>query len=211
MRKKMPRAVKKLALEVKGFLSEKEGMKLFQLAVESSRTAPCLEIGSYCGKSSIFLAEGCRVSGQHPLICVDHHQGSEEHQPGEDFFDAGTFDQELQIVNTLPLFMKNIRKAGLMEWVIPIISESTRLSRYFPDNTLSLVFIDGGHSEKDVFGDFNGWSPKIKPGGYLCLHDVFPDPTRGGQAPYHVFEYAKKSGDWDCPELVERLGILKHC
>ena len=203
-------AVKKLALEVKGFLSEQEGMKLFHLAVESSAAAPCLEIGSYCGKSSIFLAEGCRVSGQHPLICVDHHQGSEEQQPGEEYFDPGIFDQELQIVNTLPLFMTNIRKAGLLEWVIPVITESTRLSRYFPDNTLSLVFIDGGHSEEDVFADFNGWSPKIKPGGYLCVHDIFLDPSQGGQAPYHMFRDASQNSDWIEIGLVETLGVLKR-
>lgn len=202
--------LKKLVLQVKGFLSEAEGLKLFELAKESSRFAPCLEIGSYCGKSSIYLAEGCRITGQHHLFCVDHHRGSEEQQYGEEYFDPDLFDEEQQIVDTLPHFMKNIRKVGLLDWVIPIVAESACLSRYFSNINLSLVFIDGGHSEDDVFADFNGWSSQIIKGGYLCVHDIFPDPTDGGQAPYRMFEYARNSGNWDYQGQVETLGILKR-
>jgi predicted O-methyltransferase YrrM len=209
-KKKMRPEIRELALQVKGFLTEDEGMTLFRLAAETSAAAPCLEIGSYCGKSSLFLAEGCRIAGQHPLFCVDHHEGSEEQQYGQEYFDPDLYDKDRQIVDTLPLFMDTIRKTDLLEWIIPVITTSARFSRYMPVNSLSLVFIDGGHSEKDVFADYNNWSPKIKKGGYLCVHDIFPNPANGGQAPYFMFEYARKSGDWDYVEQVETLGILKR-
>lgn len=201
---------KKMALEVKGFLSEAEGMKLFELAVESSKRSPCLEIGSYCGKSTIFLAEGCRLSGQHPLFCIDHHQGSEEQQYGQEYFDPDLYDKEMQIVSTLKHFMANIRKAGLLDWIIPVVAESTRLSRYFTNIDLSLVFIDGGHSEQAVFSDFYSWSPQIISGGYLCVHDIFSNPADGGQAPYNMFEYARKMDIWDYVGQIETLGILRR-
>jgi hypothetical protein len=206
----MRQEAKRLALEAKGFLSEVEGLKLFELAREISSRAPCLEIGSYCGKSSIFLAEGCRLAGGHPLFCVDHHRGSVEQQPGQQYFDPDLYDEQARSVNTLTEFMSNIRKAGLLDWVVPVVTESALMSRYWPDLSLGLVFIDGGHSQEDVSGDFNGWGPKVARAGYLCFHDIYPDPADGGQAPYHVFEAAKKTGDWQFVALVESLGILKR-
>jgi hypothetical protein len=196
-------------LEAKGFLTEAEGMRLFDLAMESSRLAPCLEIGSYCGKSTLFLAEGCRASGQHPLFAIDHHQGSEEQQFGQAYFDPEIFDAEEGIVNTLGCFMKNVRGAGLEDWVIPIVARSHHIGRYWPGAELGLVFIDGGHSELDVFRDFHLWSPQVMSGGYLCLHDIFADPADGGQAPYRVFQFAQLIGCWECVERLDTLGILR--
>jgi MMP 1-O-methyltransferase len=202
--------VKRIALEAKGFLAEEEGMKLFDLASEAAGIAPCLEIGSYCGKSSLFLAEGCRLSERHPLFSVDHHLGSAEQQPGEQYFDPDLYDAQEYVFTTLQAFLKNIRLAGLSEWAIPIVSDSARLSNSWPDAKLGLVFIDGGHSEEDVSQDFHGWSPKIISGGYLCFHDIYPDPADGGQAPYHMFEYARRTGDWDFVTQVGSLGVLRR-
>jgi MMP 1-O-methyltransferase len=202
--------IKEFVSNVKGFLSETEGMKLFQLAAENSIDAPCIEIGSYCGKSSIFLAEGCRFAGKNPLFCIDHHRGSEEQQYGQQYFDPELYDPEQKIIDTFPFFMKNIRKAGLLEWVVPVVTTSALLSRYVPDNSFSLVFIDGGHSEQDVFADFNGWGPKIKKNGYLCIHDIFPNPADGGQAPYNMLQHAVNTKQWDFTEQIETLGILKR-
>jgi hypothetical protein len=201
--------VKELALEAKGFLTEAEGMRLFDLAVESARLAPCLEIGSYCGKSTLFLAEGCRVSGQHPLFAIDHHRGSEEQQFGQDYFDPEIFDAKAGIVNTLDRFVENIRKAGLEDWVIPIMAHSHHIGRYWSGGELGLVFIDGGHSELDVFRDFYFWSPQVLVGGYLCIHDIFADPAEGGQAPYRIFQFAQLTGCWEYIEQLDTLGVLR--
>ena len=202
--------VLELALEIKGFLSPAEGMRLFELAARSSHRAPCLEIGSYCGKSTLYLAEGCRLGGQHPLFSIDHHRGSEEQQPGEPYFDPDLFDPATQAVNTFPQFMRNVCRAGLEDWVIPIIAPAHRVGRYWPQTGLGLLFIDGGHSLLDVFRDFHLWSPHVLPGGHLCIHDLYADPAEGGQAPYQLFQFAQETGLWACVEQVDTLGILRR-
>src|SRR4028119_1066446 len=110
---------RKIALEAKGFLSEAEGLRLYAAAADISRVAPCLEVGSSCGKSTIFLAAGCRAAGSHPLFAVDHHRGSAEQQFGELYFDPEFYDETEGIISTLDAFMRNIRRAGLLDWVVP--------------------------------------------------------------------------------------------
>jgi predicted O-methyltransferase YrrM len=202
--------IKQLAMQVKGFLSEPEGLRLFELAAVSSVRAACLEIGSYCGKSTLFLAEGCRVAGQHPLFALDHHRGSPEQQPGESHFDPDLLDAEDGSVTTLPEFLRNVRRAGLVDWVVPLIGESGRLSRSWPGGELGMLFIDGGHSEQNAFEDFDGWARRVVPGGYVCIHDVFARSEDGGQAPFHVFEYAQSTGLWEFVDQVESLGIIRR-
>ena len=202
--------IRRLAREVKGFLAEAEGQRLFELAQEVAVHAPCLEIGSYCGKSTLYLAEGCRLAGAHPLICVDHHRGSEEQQPGERYFDPDLYDRDVEQVDTLPCFRRTLARAGLEQWVIPVVGHSVQFGRYWQGQPLSLVFIDGGHSEADAFGDYFTWGPRVMAGGYLCIHDIFSDPAEGGQAPYHVLERARASGQWSPVEQVETLGILRR-
>jgi MMP 1-O-methyltransferase len=206
----MQESIKRFALRIKGFLSEAEGLCLYELALESSKHAPCLEIGSYCGKSAVFLAEACREVGRHPLFSIDHHRGSLEQQPGQPFFDADLYDEKEKCSITLEWFFKNIRKVGLDDWIIPIVSPSNSIGRYWKANSLSLVFIDGSHSEKDVFEDYSLWAPCLIRGGYLCFHDIFPDLEQGGQGPYHVFQATRRSIRWKFVEQVETLGILKR-
>jgi hypothetical protein len=188
--------VQQVADEAKGFLAVAEGIRLYELAAEASVTAPCLEIGSYCGKSTLYLGEGCRHAGSHPLFTVDHHRGSEEQQPGELYFDPELYDPACGGMNTLPRLVANLRRTGLEDWVIPIVAESARLGRFWSPERLGLMFIDGGHSEADAFGDFHTWARFVIPGGYLCIHDIFLDPMDGGQAPYHLLRYARSTGDW---------------
>ncbi len=207
----MRQEIKELALDAKGFLSEAEGLKLFELATEGSLLSPCLEIGSYCGRSAIFLAEGCRVSGRHVLFTIDHHRGSEEQQPGEEYYDPELFDSGQQSVFTLNYFVKNIRRAGLEDWVIPVVARSSRLAAFWPEMKLGLLFIDGGHSAADVQADFENWGKRVVSGGYLCLHDIFPNPDDGGQAPFRIFEHARKMDEWENIGIFESLGVLRRC
>jgi MMP 1-O-methyltransferase len=206
----MRHEVRRWAREVKGFLAEAEGLRLFELARECAGRAPCVEIGSYCGKSTLYLAEGCRLAGGYPVISIDHHRGSEEQQPGEEYFDPELFDHAVGRPDTLPCFRRTLQRAGLEEWVIAIVSDSARAGRCWPDGPASLLFIDGGHSEKAASADFEIWAPRVVPGGYLCIHDIFADPAKGGQAPYHVMQRALRSGGWSLVEQVETLGILRR-
>jgi predicted O-methyltransferase YrrM len=205
----MREEVKRAALDAKGFLSEQEGIKLFELARQSAGRAPCLEIGSYCGKSTIFLAEGCRAAGGHALYAVDHHRGSEEQQPGQQYFDPTLFDPALERPNTLPTFLGNLERTGLREWVIPVVTESARFAANWTGG-LSLVFIDGGHGRQDVERDLRLWGQHVIKGGWLCFHDVYPNPADGGQAPYEVFEIARAAREWRFEGLFGSLGVLER-
>lgn len=206
----LPAEVRALALAAKGFLHPAEGEALFALAAAAAPRAPCLEVGSYCGKSALFLAAGCRAAGGHPLFAVDHHRGSAEQQAGEAYFDPDLFDAEAGRVDTLRELRRNLHRAGLEEWVIPVVHDSARVARLWPGLGLSLVFIDGSHAEADVEADFRGWAPKVLPGGHLCVHDIFADPKDGGQAPYRAFERTRQAGGWDFVGQVESLGILRR-
>jgi hypothetical protein len=206
----MGEEIRRLAGETKGFLTEAEGQCLFALAREASRQGPCLEIGSYCGKSALYLAAGCRETGRHPLFCVDHHRGSVEQQRGELFFDADLIDPALDVVDTLPFFRHSLYRAGLEQWVIPIVAESRQMGRYWSSQPLSLLFIDGGHSEEDAFGDFFTWSGHVLPGGYLAIHDVYPNPADGGPAPFLVMQHALEGPRWQLVEQVDSLAILRR-
>lgn len=204
----MREQVKQVALTAKGFLTEAEGLRLHDAARECSAHAPLVEIGSYCGRSGLFLGEGCRATGRHPLFTIDHHRGSEEQQPGELYFDAELYDERTRTTTTLERLVATVRAAGLEDWVIPVVASSTAVGRHWPPDTLALLFIDGGHSEQAAFADYRTWSRCVRPGGLLCVHDVFPDPADGGRAPYEVVREATTHGPWEQVEQVDSLAIL---
>jgi len=193
---------------VKGFLPEEEGMHLYELAREASRIGPCLEIGSYCGKSAVYIATGCRENGR-VLFSIDHHRGSEEHQPGEEYHDRELFDPDIGLMDSFKAFRKTIAEAGLEESVVPIVARSEVVARCW-ETPLGMVFIDGGHSLEAAMADYTAWASKVLPGGYLAIHDIFPDPAKGGQAPYTIYKLALKSGPYKELPMVSTLGVLRR-
>jgi hypothetical protein len=203
-------SVAALALEATGFLAVEEGLKLFELARELALKAPCLEVGAYCGKSTLYLGEGCRASGGFGLYSVDHHRGSVEQQPGQPYFNPSLFDAHRGVINTLPHFLQNIARAGLSDYVVPIVAESTIAGRNFPACSLSLVFIDGGHAREDVESDWQTWGRTIVGGWALCFHDIYLDPSKGGQAPREVFESVCARRDWRYEGIFESLGVVRR-
>ena len=170
--------------------------------------APCLEIGSYCGKSTVFLGTACKKSNN-ILFSIDHHRGSEEQQPGEEYFDPNLFDVASGRVDTFREFRSTIERANLEDAVVPIVCRSEIVARKWA-TTLSLVFIDGGHAFETVLSDYTAWSPHIIEGGYLLIHDIFSDPTQGGQAPYRVYQRAVDSGLFREVAIVKTLGVLRR-
>jgi MMP 1-O-methyltransferase len=198
-----------LTRSAEGFLAEEEGLKLFELAKRSACRAPCLEIGSYCGKSTLFLAEGCRASGGHCVFSVDHHSGSAEQQSGQEYYNPKLYDPELGRINTLPYFVRNLFQAGLLDWVIPVIGDSARVGKNWA-GPLALVFIDGGHADENVRSDYETWSRHVISGGYVCFHDVFLNPAGGGQAPRRLFDEVKSSPRWQLEGLYSSLGVLRR-
>ena len=193
---------------IKGFLDESEGQRLFDLALEASRTGPCLEVGSYCGKSTVYLGSACRQN-QAILYSIDHHRGSEEQQPGETYFDPELCDKTTGLVDTFPTFRRTLAAAGLEDTVVPIVCSSVVAARAW-QTPLRLVFIDGGHAYETVLSDFEAWTPHLVPGGLLLIHDIFEDPHQGGQAPYLVYQQALASGLYESRKMTGSLGVLRR-
>lgn len=193
---------------VKGFLDPEEGGRLYDLALMGAALGPCLEIGSYCGKSTVYLGAACRSVGQQ-LFAVDHHRGSEEHQLGEAYHDVDLYDAESQRMDSLPAFRRTLLRAGLEDTVIPIVADTAMAGRHW-HTPLGMVFVDGGHSEEAALADYSTWAPHVMPGGILAIHDIFEDPSEGGQAPYHIYQLGLASGLFEPLDTIRTLGALRR-
>ncbi len=197
-----------LMSRIKGFLDEEEGLYLYQIAGEASKYGACLEIGSYCGKSTVCLGCACKENNG-VLFSIDHHRGSEEQQPGEAYFDSDLFDPGTNRIDTFPFFRKTIETASLEDTVVPMVCRSEVAARQWT-TPLSMVFIDGGHAYDTVYADYSSWASHIMPDGYLLFHDIFPDPTKGGQAPYQVYQLAAASGLFRELPMFKTIGVLRR-
>ena len=192
----------------KGFLDEEEGYRLYEIAIQASRLGPCLEVGSYCGKSTIYIGTACKTNSA-ILFSVDHHRGSEEQQPGQLYFDPALYDHEIGRVDTFRQFRKTIESMGLEDTVVAIVSRSDLAARQWA-TPLGMVFIDGGHTSEAALADYGCWAPHIMPGGYLLIHDIFEDPAHGGQAPRQIYHLAYSSGQFDSLPMTKTLGVLQR-
>jgi MMP 1-O-methyltransferase len=186
-----PRLVK-AAEEAIGFMPENEGLALHRAALAAARWGPLLEVGSYCGKSAIYLGAAAQECGS-VLFTVDHHRGSEENQPGQLYCDPALVDAATGRLDSLPHFRRAVEEAGLENRVIAVVGTSASVARHW-HTPLSLLFIDGGHTEVAAQADYSGFAVHLTGRGLLVIHDVFPDPAEGGQAPFHVYRRAQDEG-----------------
>ena len=193
---------------VKGFLDPKEGHALYSYALQAGALGPVLEVGSYCGKSTVYLGEACREKDV-SLYAIDHHRGSEEHQPGEEYHDQDLFDGKAGLMDTFREFRQTMRNAALEDVVVPIVASSSVASRNW-HTPLGMVFIDGGHSLEAAQTDYRSWVSHVVTDGILAIHDIFPDPAEGGQAPYEILKLAVASGLFEEVDKVKTLGILRR-
>lgn len=193
----------------KGFMPVREGLALYEAATAAAALGlPLLEVGTYCGRSTILLADAAREAGV-AAITVDHHRGSEEQQPGWEYHDATVVDPEIGLMDTLPTFRRTLHRAGLEEHVIAIVGRSPQVAAAW-GGPLGFVFIDGGHTDEHATGDYEGWAPHVAPGGTLVIHDVFPDPADGGQAPYRIYLRALASGAFEEVSVTDSLRVLRR-
>ena len=181
-----------VARAAKGFMPEPEGLSLQRVAAQAGRVGPLLEVGTYCGKSAVYLGAGAREAGS-VLYTVDHHHGSEENQAGWEHHDAELVDPRTGRMDTLPFFRRTIEDAGLEDVVIAVVGDSVTVARNWR-TPLGLLFIDGGHALSVARADYHYWSPHVAPRGLLAIHDVFEDPADGGQAPFMVWQRAVADG-----------------
>ena len=191
---------------IKGFLDLNEGIALYEEVKRVSENNFCVEIGSYCGKSSCFIGQACKEN-KSKLITIDHHKGSEEQQIGELYFDAEVYDEKLGRVNTLPLLEKNLAKFNLEDVVKPLVMDSISASKIV-ENNADLIFIDGSHTFESAESDYELWKNKIKKGGTLAIHDIYDSEDEGGQAPNKIFKQSLNEG-FNFLKRVKSLVLLQ--
>jgi predicted O-methyltransferase YrrM len=193
----------------RGFMPSDEGLALYEAALGVSVPGPFLEVGSYCGKSGVYLGAAARSMGR-VLFSVDHHRGSEENQPGWEWHEPDLVDPEVGRMDTLPWFRRTILDAGLEDTVIAVVGQSPTVARYW-GTPLALLFIDGGHGVEPARLDYELWTPSVAPGGRLVIHDVFPDPADGGRPPYEqIYLPALASGRFTEVRAVGSLRVLER-
>ena len=201
-----------LALRTKGFMPPDEGDALWDAAVAAAGAvpgSPMLEVGSYCGRSTIWLGDAAEQTGT-VVFAVDHHRGSEENQAGWDHHDREVVDPRVDKMDTLPFFRAAIHDAGLEASVLAIVGRSPIVAAGWT-TPLSFLFIDGGHGEEPARLDYEGWAPHVAVGGTLAIHDVFPDPADGGRPPYEqIFVPALESGRFRLQSATGSLRVLQR-
>ncbi len=203
----MDASLLEVARAAKGFMPEGEGLALHTAGLEAGAVGPLLEVGSYCGKSAVYLGAAAREAGT-VLYTVDHHRGSEENQVGWEHHDPEVVDPASGRMDTLPFFRRTIEAARLEDVVVAIVGPSPVVAAHW-STPLGLVFIDGGHAEAVAMADYEGWAAHVAAGGTLVIHDVFEDPADGGQAPFHVWQRAVDSGDFTPMSTTGSLRVLR--
>jgi predicted O-methyltransferase YrrM len=188
----MPAALRAHAEAARGFMPPDEGLALFDAAASLTVPGPLLEIGSYCGKSAVYLGAAAQRSGR-VLYALDHHRGSEENQPGWEWHEPDLVDPHAGRIDTLPFFRRTIFDAGLEGTVVAVVGDSPAVAAHWA-TPLALCFIDGGHGHEPAHRDYESWVPHVRLGGTLVIHDVFPDPADGGRPPYEIYCRALASG-----------------
>jgi predicted O-methyltransferase YrrM len=204
----MPADLVRAALAAKGFMPPAEGTALYETAVEYGPAGPILEIGTYCGKSAIYLGAAARVAGT-VVVTVDHHHGSEENQAGWEHHDPSLVDPCTGRMDTLQTFRSTIAAAGLEDHIVAVVGASRTVSALWRTQ-VGMLFIDGGHAEEHARCDYEGWAPWVAVGGALVIHDVFPDPADGGQAPYGLYRRALASGAFEERRVEGSLRVLER-
>ncbi|HET9899172.1 MAG TPA: class I SAM-dependent methyltransferase [Streptosporangiaceae bacterium] len=192
----------------KGFMPPAEGEALCAAAAAYAKAGPIVEIGTYCGKSTIYLAAAAAHAGQ-LVVTVDHHRGSEENQPGWEYHDPSLVDPAIGLLDTLPAFRSSLAASGLERHVIAVVGRSADVARLWRQ-PVGMLFIDGGHTDAAATADYEGWAPRIVTGGGLAIHDVFPDPADGGQPPYRVYLRALASGAFKEVSATGSLRVLER-
>nr|WP_090346316.1 class I SAM-dependent methyltransferase [Mycolicibacterium malmesburyense]CRL78904.1 putative O-methyltransferase [Mycolicibacterium malmesburyense] len=197
-----------LAEQVIGFMPADEGRALFDTAVKYLADGIGVEIGTYCGKSTVILGAAAQQTGG-VIYTVDHHHGSEEHQPGWEYHDESMVDAVTGLFDTLPTARHTLDTAGLDDHVVAIVGRSPVVARGWR-TPLRLLFIDGGHTEEAAQRDFDGWARWVEVGGALVIHDVFPNPDEGGQAPFHIYQRALSTNEFREVSATGSLRVLER-
>lgn len=157
---------------IEGWISDIEGYVLYRLARDGEGDGAIVEIGSWMGKSTAWLAAGSLARRREPVFAVDTFEGSPEHQGMSVLREEGT---------TYHRFCENLERAGVLTHVEAWTASSLEAAADWDQRPIRLLFIDGEHSYEAVKADLEAWLPHVAPGGYVVFDDVidaFPGVQR---------------------------------
>ncbi|CAN5533921.1 class I SAM-dependent methyltransferase [soil metagenome] len=204
-------ALRDAAIAARGFMPGDEGDALWAAAMAAGEAVPgrpFLEVGSYCGKSTVWLGAAARQRDT-VLFALDHHRGSEENQPGWEHHDPDLVDAATGRIDTLPFFRRTVAGAGLEDVVVALVGDTATVGPHW-STPLALLFIDGGHGAEPAHRDYEIWTPHVAAGGLLAIHDVFPDPADGGRPPFEIYRRALASGRFTDQAETGSLRVLRR-
>src|SRR3954467_4365826 len=145
-----------------------EGLALYDAAMNAATDGPFVEVGSWMGKSTLYLPAAARERKTY-VVTVDHHRGSEEHQPGWEYHDASLVDPDVGRIDTLPHFRRTTATAGVEDVVVAVIAPSAVLAGLWGP-PLAFLFLEGSHTDESAQRDYAGWAPHVAEGGTLAIH-----------------------------------------
>ena len=158
-----------------------EGEALYEAALAVAVDGPLLEVGSYCGKSAVYLGAAARERGR-VLFSVDHHRGSEENQAGLGVARARPGRPGGRQDGHAAGFRRTVHDAGLEGTVVAVVGDSPAVAGHWTHAAGAAVHRRRPRRRAGP-ADYEGWTPHVAPGGTLVIHDVFPDPADGGRPP----------------------------
>ena len=176
--------VRQVTSEIDGWLSDSEGELLYKLAKNIPSGQAIVEIGSWKGKSTVWLAKGTEAGQGNKVYSIDPHSRSKAHiSEGER--------------STYPTFLTNLNKAGVQNTVVPLVTTSDKAARRWQEK-VGLLWIDASHEYQDVKRDFLSWKRHLLPGAIVALHDCDqPGPAQV------VEEYLRHSSDFTIMQYVD--------
>lgn len=150
-------------LNVRSMTTLREKNLLLYLSVFSSISGDIVEIGSWVGGTTCYLAKGCQLTGNGIVYAIDHFQGNvgKEH----------LYNEGLDVGETIyDCFLKNINQAGVANSVT-VLNMNSEMARKEINESIRMLFIDANHDYEFVKKDIILWEPLLKSGGYIVFHD----------------------------------------
>ena len=189
------------ARRTRGFMPDDEGEALYEAALpcRGGRGAPERSPPSWRSAPGAGSRRCTSVPPPRPrersLFSIDHHHGSEENQPGWDHHDPELVDPDTGRIDTLPFWRRTIAAPGSVPSVVGIVGDSpTIAARWRPRSTSASSTAATARSRP---GPTTGAGRRTwRVGGWLAIHDVFPDPADGGRPPYELWRAALDSGEF---------------
>lgn len=196
-----------VAASTNGFLPDDEAAALHAAALTAD-AGLWLEIGTYCGKSTVHVGAAARVRGAQ-LVTLDHHRGSEENQAGWKWHDTSLVDPHTSRLETLPSLRRTLWDASLDDVVTAVVGTTQQVARWWT-SPLCFLFLDGNHTEQVAQHDYTAFAPHVVVGGLLAVHDVFENPEDGGRPPWNVLCRAVDSGAFTAVSVTGSLRVLQR-